>query len=96
MLQVEKEHQTAISQPARHACIKACLQICKHIVCGDAAGKSGECKSRFQQICVERVQAAHAGLGEVAREFLQEPSDSDLDEEDLNRCSDDDVDDLDG
>lgn len=43
-----------------------------------------------------RLQAAHAGLGEVAREFLQEPSDSDLDEEDLNRCSDDDVDDLDG
>ena len=31
-------------------------------------------------------------LGDLEREFLGEPSDSEVDEEELNRCSDDDVD----
>ena len=41
---------------------------------------------------IQVVDKAGQDLGEMELEFLGEPSDSSVDEEELNRCSDDEVD----
>ena len=84
--------QPSILSPSMHLSIQSAIHPANHIRSHALGHCSSFCMEGQQKRDVMQDAGTNEALGEMEREFLGEPSESSLDEEELNRCSDDEVD----